>query len=276
MYSSTSNAARSGAPASFQTQLNYHSGTANTVTSKQVFASLPQYRRQTASHKGNLQSFMKKHAPKTDFQVIGTTQWGNARGSVNVNGASVLASPSVMRDQIRGIAQFARSDVAPNKGEIGIPIKTALPGGGGDLETTAGIFVNRPSVFDVSQDAPDKWRMIDAEARANPDPLTPIPEGQDTSARVTGMEALIHSLIQGKPSTNGIQMLERNPQMQTFLGPIKSVNGIKNSNGEGQRLASWSTVYNGLNNVRGQAPYQHQVNPIVMADINADFYSQLF
>ncbi len=90
------------------------------------------------------------------------------------------------------------------------------------------------------------------------------------------MQALIQSLVRGHPTTNGVQMMQRNPQMKTYLGVIKSGNAVYNDKGQGQNLATWTTTYNGLNNVRGQAPFQSQVNPIVMADINADFYSQLF
>ena len=105
--------------------------------------------------------------------------------------------------------------------------------------------------------------------------LIPAPADtyQDSSARVTGMQALIQSQIQGTPSTNGYEVLERNPQMQIYLGENsknKDNSKIVNS------LATWNTVYNGTNNVKGLPPFQHQVNPMIMSDINADFYSQLF
>lgn len=293
MNSSTSNAAMQGAPASFRTQSHYGSGTANTVTSKQVFASLPRFSRnsvewftasngtrQMRSARRNPSNIIRRFTKETkaDFQVNGTSRWGQHMGGGCINGASVLHGPRTTRSINRTNAQFGMSDIAPNRGEVGLPVRTALGGGAGQLgKGLPQPLENVPSVFDVSQDLPDKWRKLDAKARNDPNFVEPRPDAQDTSARVTGMESLIHSQIQGKPSTSGLAMIERNPQMQTFLGVTELEDGtLVNTNSQGAQLARWSSRYNGLNNVRGQPPYQHQMNPIVMRDINADFYSQLF
>ena len=290
MYSSISNAAQQGAPASFRTQSHYGSGTANTVTSKQIFASLPRFsrngvqwttgsdgvRRMTSSGR-SAAGIIRRTAQTADLQVNGTSRWGQHRGGGCINGASVLDAPSIIRDVTKTEGQFAISQIAPNKGEVGIPVRTALAGGADAIKTnpSEGTIDNPPSIFDVSEDLPQKWRRLDAEARELTDYQDPRPANtfQESSARVTGMAALIQSQIQGNPSTNGYSVLVRNPQMQTYLGP----NNVNDDNRKiVNSLATWNSVYDGTNNVKGLPPFQHQVNPIVMRDINADFYSQLY
>ena len=190
MHSSTSNAASHGAPASFRTQSNYGRGLANTVTSKQIFASLPTYsrnnvewftdssgRRMMRSSSRRIAKIIAKAAPTADFQVNGTSRWGNNRGSGCINGASVLQAPSISRNMVRTSGQFGISDIAPNNGEVGLPIRTALGGGASAILTKPadGSVINPPSIFDTSEDLPDKWRKLDAQARERTDYIDPRP-----------------------------------------------------------------------------------------------------
>lgn len=269
MHSSTSNAARQGAPASVRIQSGQFSGTANLVAYKQVFASLPTRRELQGDPRDAVSS----------YQVNGIRNLGGKRGTMCLNGAAVLQSPCILRHKNRLLAPFGISRSGPNKGEAGFPIRTVLSGGGGSLtvrgstgantaasksDPVVTVVGNVPSVYDTSETFDERMRgAMRPDLGAQPGGAA-IVGTENSGTSTVGMRALINNLRLGRPTANGVVMIERNPQLEWY------------NDGSAASLATYKSVYNGLNNIKGSSPFQAQVNPIVMNDVHVDYYSQLF